>query len=502
MKKKKRKVFSKKEKIVMISLGILAFILILGITLMPTKIKNVNNQVANNGDLNRELTTVKDVVEYLESTFISMEESKTDGYELDIYVNFKYDLYEGNISKEQYFKNFYEKIAVVTKFKSFRIIDSSKDITIEVKCSSTGISEVKINGDVNYYKNQDSKRSQANELKVETLELSVNSQVLQDLINAKWRASAVNLGTKESTYEKYDVYFDEGYEIRNIQGKVFNIVFTNKYKDKVVEGYKVGDSLEKIEGDLGTSYKDSGMIGYKTKNFYIIFSADQISVYPNYQYDYTEFEDLVKEYNDKKDINDFMDKLTDIWPDYDGYDYDTSYVNITYTLKGVKISFSSTKKDGIQIFENYKGSLKETKDTYTDLYYKLDKNLMFNNETLRKMNRMYDNTGAESDPIHYSNKFYVFYTLSNQKYKNIKIMSIDKEHPNNEFDDTLEITSYVWADDSHMIYGVSGDGIYIYDAENRTTEKILSGKDTYKITNYNRETEIIEYDDVKAKINF
>ena len=107
MKKKKRKVFSKKEKIVMISLGILAFILILGITLMPTKIKNVNNQVANNEDLNRELTTVKDVVEYLESTFISMEESKTDGYELDIYVNFKYDLYEGNISKEQYFKNFY-----------------------------------------------------------------------------------------------------------------------------------------------------------------------------------------------------------------------------------------------------------------------------------------------------------------------------------------------------------------------------------------------------------
>lgn len=33
-------------------------------------------------------------------------------------------------------------------------------------------------------------------------------------------------------------------------------------------------------------------------------------------------------------------------------------------------------------------------------------------------------------------------------------------------------------------------------------KKILSGKDTYKITNYNRETEIIEYDDVKAKINF
>ena len=175
MKKKKRKVFSKKEKVIMISLGILVFILILGIILMPTKIKNVNNQVANNEDLNRELTTVQDVVEYLESTFISMEESKTDGYDLDIYVNFKYDLYEGNISKEQYFKNFYEKIAVVTKFKSFRIIDSSKDITIEVKCSSTGISEVKINGETDYFKKQDSKRSQANALKFETKEFDINS---------------------------------------------------------------------------------------------------------------------------------------------------------------------------------------------------------------------------------------------------------------------------------------------------------------------------------------
>ena len=228
MKKKKRKVFSKKEKIIMISLGILAFILILGIILMPTKIKNVNNQVANNEDLNRELTTVQDVVEYLESTFISMEESKTDGYDLDIYVNFKYDLYEGNISKEQYFKNFYEKIAVVTKFKSFRIIDSSKDITIEVKCSSTGISEVKINGETDYFKKQDSKRSQANALKFETKDFDINSEELKRLIDNNWNAKNVQLGTAESKFYKYDVYFDEGYEIRTIQGKVFNIVFNKR----------------------------------------------------------------------------------------------------------------------------------------------------------------------------------------------------------------------------------------------------------------------------------
>ena len=50
-----------------------------------------------------------------------MSDSNTNGYDLDIFVSFKYDLYENDKSNELYFTNFYEKIAVVTGFKSFRI---------------------------------------------------------------------------------------------------------------------------------------------------------------------------------------------------------------------------------------------------------------------------------------------------------------------------------------------------------------------------------------------
>ena len=154
MKKKKRKVLSKKEKIIIFCAGALAFLIVLSLALMPTRRNKREKINPEDIDLNKSLETVQDVVEYLESDFISMEDSKTEGYDIDIYVNFKYNLYEENISKEPYFQNFYEKIAIVTNFKSFRMIDSSKNITIEVTCTSNGISEVKINGDVNYYKNE------------------------------------------------------------------------------------------------------------------------------------------------------------------------------------------------------------------------------------------------------------------------------------------------------------------------------------------------------------
>ena len=244
------------------------------------------------------------------------------------------------------------------------------------------------------------------------------------------------------------------------------------------------------------------MLGYKTDTFYVMFTENEISIYPNMQYDYTEFEKLVEEYNTKKDINDFMDKLTDIWPDYNSYSYDTNYVSIEYALKGVKINFTSTKKDGIQIYENYKGDLKYNKKEYTDLYYKIDENLLMKNESTRLMGEMYDNSEMGNDPIHYSNKFYLFFALDNDRYKNIKIKSLDKEYPDSELGEEVVITSYVWADDSHLVYGIANDGIYVYDAEKRENQKILSGENPYKITGYDRETNIIEYDDTKARINF
>ena len=501
-KKKKKSVLKKKEKIVIVIAGVLLFIITLGVALMPTR-KQTKNQTTNSTDLNRDLTSIREVVEYLEATYISTENSKTSGYEIDIYVYFPYDLFEENISKESYFKNFYEKIAMVTNFKSFRIIDSQRDITIEVKCNNGKITEVKINGEIDYFKKELSKRNQENRLDFEIKDFKINSVELESLINNNWVIQNVSLGTPESKFYKYDVYFDEGYEIRTIQGKVFNIVFNKKYGKDVIEDYAPGDNLENIEATLGTPYKYSGMIEYKTKDFYVIFSNDEISIYPNRIFDYTEFEELVEQYNEKQNMNDFIYALTDIWPDYDSYNYSNNNVELSYTLKGVKISFSSKDSEGIQIYENYKGDLRDNPKEYKDTYYMLSKNLMMETEKERKfVHELTGEFGTFEESLQNSDDFVILAKYENENYKDVKIYSLKEEYPNNEFEDYISIKSYVWADNDHLIYSISNDGIYIYTATTRQTEKLIEGKQAFEITNYNRDSKVLEYDNQTVTISF
>ena len=508
MKKKKKVKLTKQQKRIFIILSGVVFIMILVLSLVisPKKkqIQEEERLREEKQDINRDLTTIQDVVEYLESIYFYEEESGHAEYDIDVILSFKCDLYEQDgSSNELYFRNFYEKIAMVTKFKSFRLIDEEKEIIIAVKCNSGKISEVLINGQEDFYKKQSSQKKVDELSNIETLDLEVNSEVLRKLINANWKTENVNLGTQESTYDKYQIYFDEGYEVRNINGKLYNIVFTKKYKDPVIKGYKVGDNLEKIEAEFGTSYKDSMILGYKTKDFFVYFSEDEISVYPNYQYDYEEFENLIEEYESTKDINSLMYKLTDIWPDYDYYDYDTNYFDIWYTLKGVRISYNKQNPKGIEIYENYKGKLKIEQEKHQNLYYRLDKNLMIERETMRKMQSAFiDNESRKDEPTSYSEKFYFQSTTDGTNYKNVQIISIDGEYPNNEFDESILIYKYIWLDDTHFVYSILGKGMYIYNAQTRKTETLVTGNDEYNITNYDRNTHTIEYDGKQAQIEY
>ena len=47
---------------------------------MPTRKRNNQEQKTNNTDLNRELSSVQEIVEYLEATYVSTEDSKASGY--------------------------------------------------------------------------------------------------------------------------------------------------------------------------------------------------------------------------------------------------------------------------------------------------------------------------------------------------------------------------------------------------------------------------------------
>lgn len=199
-----------------------------------------------------------------------------------------------------------------------------------------------------------------------------------------------------------------------------------------------------------------------------------------------------------------MDKLTDIWTDYDSYNYDSSYIDIYYTLKGVRISFSSHNKEGIQIYENYKGDLKKERATSEDVYYKLDQNLIIQAEQRRKLQTgIYnDDYLKETNPLHYSEKFVIQINGEGTDKTSIRIESKDGKYPKNELEDSIKIYKYIWADDIHLIYSIYGKGIYIYNAQTRQTENLLTGEENFEITNYNKNTQILEYDNKKAKIEY
>lgn len=501
-KTKNKSVFTTKQKILMI-IGILVILVtIIVIALNPTGKKRGfgENMVVEEND---EFKSIKEVIEYFESEYYSSEISTEEGYDLDIKVSFKYNLYEGDESKETFFKNLYERIAIVTDKKSFRIIDESKNITIAIKCTSNGIYEVKINGETDFYRREDSKRSLKKNFKAEILNLSIDSPELKSLIDANWITKNADLGTVESSYYKYDVYFDEGYEIKTLQGKVYNIVFTKNYDGTVIDGFNVGANLKNVQANYGTTFEENGLLGYKTKDFYIWFSDDEISIYPITRIDYSEFEKLAKEYNENKNANDFMYKITDIWTDYDLYEYNENYVKISYANKGVQFQFSVEKPVGITLFENYKGELRNKIEDYPNIYYSFDKTLTGEREVERRDTKIfYDDCDYEDDPIHNSKEFQIICTVEGNEYKKVKIKSLNDKYPNNELDEYISINSYVWGDDTHLIYGVTNDGIYLYDAINRTIEKVTEGNEKFQITDYNRETNLLTYDNTGIKFDF
>ena len=97
-------------------------------------------------------------------------------------------------------------------------------------------------------------------MNIKTIDMNINSQELQNLINNSWISSRVVFGSKDGRYNKYDIYFDEGIEVRTVSKKVYNIVFTEKYKKEVVAGIKVGASLDAIKERFGTSYDNQSVI--------------------------------------------------------------------------------------------------------------------------------------------------------------------------------------------------------------------------------------------------
>lgn len=327
------------------------------------------NIVARQRELNKQFNsiddfeTVEQVVRYLGSTYIKENESIAEGFSKDIYINFKENLYTDKTSNKEYYYKMTDMIAYVLDYDSFRIIDDEKENLIAVICDKENkrITKKYINGDYNYFGNHDSNNNLSQFKQTKTTDIQIQSQELINLINNNWKSSSVNLGTKTGTFGKYDTY-EEGIQARNVYKKVFNIVFKEEYGKPVVNGINPGmtnEEIKKILGEPTITSKYSEVIGYKGEQVYVFFYYGDISVYRVENYESEAFAKLVQGYINGEDVKTFVSGLTDIWPDYDEYEYNEEYVNLIYTLKGIKIQFNVTSNHGVIVYNNYTGEIIE-----------------------------------------------------------------------------------------------------------------------------------------------
>ena len=279
---KKKKGNNKKIKILGIALISVLVIYIL-IQSIIRAYKSMPEKVPEQSKIHYSTSQYKTLAELLKSFECELINKEEIDNILKLTVNFNMDLYTKGKSNENYFLGICNAVAEFQKYKTFQIIDKSREIDIEVICENERIVQIKINGDENYYLNQDSKIN-SNKKVVEFKNFTIQSLQLQQLIESDWKENQVSWGTKESTCNGYNIYFDEGIEYKVVGRNVFNVIFTSKYNGQIAGGLNTNSTIEEVKSALGEPTFSNGtdLYGYRGENNYLFFDFlnNQISVYP------------------------------------------------------------------------------------------------------------------------------------------------------------------------------------------------------------------------------
>lgn len=454
-----------------------------------------------------DFTSIKEVVEYMECKYISEGQSYTTDYPISVSLVFKHLPYENETSYEKFYNQLINLIAYVTNYESFKLSDSSNSIYVAVKCNTDTktITEILVNGSSTYFLDNKNNQTINNYVKVNNIDINVENSILTKLINNSWKSGSVNFGTKDSFFNNYDIYFDEGLEVRNISDKIYNIVFTDKYNDIILNGLKVGDDFNTIKEKLGEPniLNDSNeeILGYKTNKFYIFFMKDQISVYRlEENFDTNKFAEIVDNFQNEKNSQNLVSSLKDLWGDYDYYYNNENTIVLRYSLRGIEVKFNLTNEHGIALYSEFNGNI--TSDITLDKVIKkeasLPKYVYLKNKNLIYISEM-ERQGAKyteeiSDIL--SDKFMaVIKERTNNGYY-LSIISRTNSYPSSEL--SVEVNSNIWIDNDRLAYSIRNKGIYIYNAITRETTILIQGNDEFLIKDF--ENNVLKYDNKSINI--
>lgn len=344
----------KKEKIKNKNVLIIAVVIIVSILCV---IMYIENSVINKN--------VKKAVEDMECVFYKIESSKEKDFSKDIYISIPREPVESySYTNQSYYENLIKVITSQLNNTNYRLIDEEKELVIRVKADNKNV-KYTINGDNNYYQTKIAELSFKNTNEEKTINLEIKSSELDGLINEDWnRANIRNiLGSIDDTENQYECYVDEGYKIRIVNLKVFNIVFTDQYQGEVFSEIRTGLSNLEVQEKLGNPIfvgEEKEVIGYKTEQYYVFFYNGEISIYRIEELnedDNQKFASLVTELLNKNDLDKFISDVTDLYHDYDEFIQDENRIKLSYALRGFEINYQKDGYSGITIYNNYKGKI-------------------------------------------------------------------------------------------------------------------------------------------------
>ena len=304
---------------------------------------------------------MEEVSAYLNCKFIKQQDSERENIAYDIFMELPVNFENETTENKNFIENLIQFSAYVLKYKNFVILDEKNNTSLVVLCNEEKqiVSTYYINNIENYFDIIENKENIGNFKTTQTSQMDITSQELEQLIENNWQLNKIDLGTKESFYRNYDIYFDEGIQIRKVNGKVFNIVFTDKYQNTIVNNLNANSTIDEIKNNLGKpQFENGNLIGYKGDKLYVFFCDNQVSVYRIEEYETEKIAEII-ENKSSENSNEkvFVDEIRNIWKDYDIYIYDENYVKLQYTLKGLCIKYDSTTKKGVIVYNNYSGKL-------------------------------------------------------------------------------------------------------------------------------------------------
>lgn len=457
-----------------------------------------------------DFTSIKEIAEYMGCTYIKEEESTGEKYDIDVYLKFKYPLYTEEVSNQEYYYRIIALVSTYYGYQNIRLIDQENDIVIAVTCNKEEqkIENLLINGEENYFGKTDTENLLENYENFQVVSMQPEATILKELIEGDWNEKSVNFGTQESTYNGYKIYFDEGIETKIVGGKVFHLVFTNKYTENIINGISVNTDEQTIRTILGEpelQIQNLNIIGYKGENFYIFFHLNEkeVSIYRRQNTTEEEKEKIIRmlvQLSVDGNAMVFASDMTDMWSDYDKFEYTDGYIRLQYTLRGLAFEVNVTENNGLILYQNYNGSLimdlkngEEIPYIYlsdTDLIYEYEQSYAITENTMQRLSELQLDQGIV-DKSKDSSKFFITNISENSSYKQLRIISIDGSHYN--FDFETRVNSYLWLDDYNFAYSITNQGIYRYNILNKETQIILEGQDVFNLVEYTNGH--LKYDD-------